>query len=64
MMIGRLTISFTPSESQVLQAMAEKDFRPPKDHVRWLLREEAKRRGLWPPVKAPQESQRATEEGV
>ena len=47
-MIQRLTISFTPDERKALQAMAEKDFRPPKDQLRWLLREEAQRRGLLP----------------
>jgi hypothetical protein len=45
-MITRLTISFTPEERQVLQAMAETDTRPPKEQVRWLLRQEAERRGL------------------
>jgi hypothetical protein len=45
-MITRLTVSFTPEERQALQAMAETDIRPPKEQVRWLLRQEAKRRGL------------------
>lgn len=47
-MLRRLTISFTEEERNALQQMAEYDFRPPKDQMRWLLRQEAQRRGLLP----------------
>ena len=45
-MIGRLTISFTTEEREALCAMAEEDCRPPKDQLRFLLRQEMKRREL------------------
>lgn len=45
-MLRRLTISFTEEERNALQQMAEYDFRPPKDQMRWLLRQEAQKRGL------------------
>ena len=45
-MLPRLTISFEPEEQLALQRMAEEDFRPPKDQLRWLLRQEAQKRGL------------------
>jgi hypothetical protein len=48
-MLSRLTISFTPDETKALRRLSEMDFRPPKDQVRWLVRQEAKRRGLWLP---------------
>jgi len=44
--LTRLTLSFTPDERAALQRIAEADFRPPKDELRWLLRQEAQRRGL------------------
>ena len=44
----RMTISFTPEEGKILQAMAEADCRSPKDQIRWLLCQEARQRGLWP----------------
>jgi hypothetical protein len=45
-MLNRLTVSFTAEESEALERMSMEDFRPPKDQIRWLLREEAQRRGL------------------
>ena len=45
-MLPRLTISFEPEEQVALQRMAEQDFRPPKDQLRWLLRQEAQKRGF------------------
>ncbi len=47
-MLRRLTISFTPDEREALQAPAERGYRPPKEQLRWILREEYKRCGLWP----------------
>ena len=51
-MIPRLTISLTPEEREALERMVEADFRPPKEQIRWLVREEARRRGLLPVAKA------------
>lgn len=45
-MLTRLTISLTPEEADALGRMVEADFRPPKEQLRWLLRQEAERRGL------------------
>ena len=56
-MITRLTISFTPAEREALRSMAEIDFRPPKDQLRYLLCQEARKRGLLPSVDCPVESQ-------
>ena len=56
-MLTRLTISFTPEEREALQAMAESDFRPPKDQLRYLLRQEARERGLLPTADRPAEAQ-------
>ena len=47
-MLQRLTVCFTPDERDVLQQMCDTDYRPPKVEMLWLLRNEAKRRGLWP----------------
>lgn len=47
-MLARLTISLTPAESDALRRMVELDFRPPREQLRWLLRQEAQRRGLLP----------------
>jgi hypothetical protein len=45
-MFTKLTVSFTPEEREVLQQLAEADLRSPKDLLRWLLRQEAQRRGF------------------
>ena len=42
----RLTISFEPEEYEALQRLASADFRSPREQLRWLLRQEAERRGL------------------
>ena len=47
-MLTKLTISFTPEERRGLQEMAETEMRPPKEQLRWVLRRELQRRGLWP----------------
>ena len=48
-MIQRLTISLTAEEGEGLQKLAAQDFRPPKDEMRWVLREELRRRGFLEP---------------
>ncbi len=47
-MVKRLTIDLTEDERQALVKLAQADMRPAKDQVRFLLRLEAERRGLWP----------------
>ena len=47
-MLKRLTITFTPDEREALDRLAQTDVRPVKEQVRFLLRAEAERRGLWP----------------
>jgi len=47
-MLRRLTISFTPDEREALQRLSEANCRPAKEQLRWILREEYKRCGLWP----------------
>ncbi len=51
MVTPRLTVSLSPEERRVLAALCELDKRPPVFAVRWLIAEEAERRGLTP---APQ----------
>ena len=46
-MITRLTVSLSTEEGVALSEMAHVDFRPPKDELRWLVRAEAERRGLF-----------------
>jgi hypothetical protein len=48
-MSQRLIITFTQEEQQALERLAEEQVRPVHDQLRLLVREEAKRRGLWPP---------------
>jgi len=47
-MTKRLTIDLTEDERQALVKLAEADLRPAQDQIRFLLRSEAERRGLWP----------------
>ena len=49
-MINRLTISLSPEESEGLQRIAERDVRPPKEQLRWILRQELIKRGLLEPA--------------
>ena len=44
----RLTIVLTEAERVALRCLAERDCRPPREHLRFLLREEARKRGLMP----------------
>lgn len=49
-MLKRMTVSFTLEEREALDRLARQELRPPKEQVRFLLRAEAERRGLWPVV--------------
>lgn len=46
MVTPRLTVSFEPEEQAALATLCEQDKRPPKWTVRWLVLQEAQRRGL------------------
>ncbi len=54
-MSQRMTLTFSETERRGIDRLVEADVRPPKDLLRWLLREELKRRGLWPPEPGGQE---------
>ena len=45
-MLGRLTISLSTDEHEALLRMAQAECRHPRDQLRFLLREEACKRGL------------------
>jgi hypothetical protein len=45
----RITVPLSDVEHEVLTKMAIADLRDPRAVIRWLLREEAKRQGLWLP---------------
>lgn len=44
---GVIKVSFNQGEAAVLEKMAREDCRTQRDQLRWLLREEARRRGWW-----------------
>jgi hypothetical protein len=46
---SRVTVDFFAHERDVLQSLCEQDVRPPQDQLRWLVLNEAKRRGLQSP---------------
>lgn len=46
-MMARVTVCLEENERAALQQMSEFDCRPPRDQIRYLLREEASRRGLF-----------------
>lgn len=46
MYVARISIVLDKSEMSVLTRMSESDCRPPREQLRFLLREEAVRRGL------------------
>ncbi len=52
-MLRRLTITFTQEEREALARLAQADVRPPKEQLRFLIRSEAEKRGLWPIAPAP-----------
>ncbi len=45
-MLTRVTIHLRSDDANILQAMSKSDMRNMKTQVLWLIREEAKRRGL------------------
>lgn len=47
-MYRRLTITLAPEEREWLDRLAQADLRPVKEQLRWLLWQEATRRGLCP----------------
>ena len=54
-MLQRLTITFDRDERQALDAIATSEMRPIKDQIRWIIRQEAERRGLLPRTKEAEE---------
>jgi len=52
-----LTIPLSPAERQALKQIAEAECRPEREQLRWLLKQEAERRQIWPPVPAEQQVQ-------
>ena len=50
MALSKVTVIMTPEEKAALIDLARADLRDPREHLRWLLREEAERRGMWPPA--------------
>jgi hypothetical protein len=46
-MQSRITITLSPEEKAVLQALSAVSLRWPREEVRFLIREEGKRRGLF-----------------
>ncbi len=46
----RITVPLTIEERQALAQMASQELRDPRAQIKWLLREEAERRGIWPPA--------------
>lgn len=46
MVTPRLTVNLEPEEQAALDALCEQDKRPPKWTIRWLIMQEAQRRGL------------------
>jgi len=46
----RITVPLSPEEQKALALMARQELRDPRDQIRWILREEAERRQLWPPA--------------
>ncbi len=46
-MMARVTVCLEEYEQAVLEQMSDLDCRPPRDQIRFLLREEASRRGLF-----------------
>ncbi len=46
-MMARVTVCLEEYERAALEQMSDRDCRPPRDQIRFLLREEASRRGLF-----------------
>ncbi|NUM45367.1 MAG: hypothetical protein HUU38_11740 [Anaerolineales bacterium] len=52
-MIVKLRIVLSEDEVHVIQELAEKELRPMKEQIRYLLRQELQRRQLIPDVELP-----------
>lgn len=48
--MDRITIPLSDKEREALAQMATEALRDPRDQIKWILREEAERRGIWPPA--------------
>ena len=46
----RITVPLSDKERDVLAQMASQELRDPRAQIKWILREEAERRGIWPPA--------------
>jgi hypothetical protein len=47
-MKNRIAISLTDDENKALEYMSNEDLRYPPEQLRFLVRSEAERRGIWP----------------
>jgi hypothetical protein len=47
-MYHKVILTLSPAEQAALTRLAEQDMRPPREELRFILREAAKARGLWP----------------
>lgn len=60
----RVPVDFPENERAVLAALCSQDYRPPEDQVRYLVIQEARRRGLLdPPRNEARECARVAETG-
>lgn len=46
----RITVPLSDEERKALAQMASAEMRDPRAQIRWILREEAERRGILPPA--------------
>lgn len=44
----RVPVDFLEDEREILDALCFSDYRPPAEELRWLVMQEARRRGLLP----------------
>jgi len=51
--LRRLTVTMTEGEREALDRLARQDLRPVKSQIRWLVTQEAQRRGLLDATKTP-----------
>jgi len=56
----KVQVRVTPGERDALVAMARKELIKPSEMLRFVLREAAQRRGLWPPAEAAQTGREVT----
>lgn len=46
-MTTKIVLSLSQQEQEALAKLAAHELRLPKDHLRWLIRKEARRQRLW-----------------